>query len=1474
MSDSVVVGARGRVPASGAGSGSGNPFLVGGGDTATPFSGTRLLDDGAQLKAAIENGDWLSAGLAGASGVMDAVSFAVNPLGGLVAMGVGWVLDHIEPLKSWLNDLTGDAGAVSGGAQTWGNIAAGLARAGADLTRSLDSTLATAESLAVDAYRRLASDVAAHLELSSQLAAAIGTGLQLASSIVQVVHDLVRDAIADVVGSAVSCLIPLPTTIADLIAKVAKWVTRLTGKLQALVRSFSKLDGLFARARGVMDDVAAAFRRIRSGAAHADDVPTTRVPGHAGEAPAARTPAGDVAANPSAASRASKDCVSGLDPVDLASGLVFIEKTDVGLPGEFPLVLRRRYVSGFRHGRWFGARWASTLDEHVDTAEGRLVLVRWDGSLLLFGAPDAEGVAVPVAGVDRWQLRRDGEGFVVTDPVGGVRHHFAGMGRRKWLVGQSDRAGRWVAFDRDATGAVSRVRHHGGYEVLVSADDSRVVGLAVAGAEADGGPLRLATFDYRHGSLVGETHGTDGTLHYEVDEIGRVVAWTDSNHVRYCYRYDETDRCTGQGTTNPGQQEVMRFALAYPAGPEPDGHTTVVTDPDGGQERWVVDGGGLVLAHTDATGATTRYEYDRWCRRTAVIDPLGHTSRFDWDDSSRLVRFTDPAGAATVVGYDDRGLPVRVVEPGGAATEYAWDGLGRRLALRDPSGAVTRWQRDPTGDATVVVVDPTGRRTRIDNDPAGLPLAIADPAGTTVLHRDALGRVTVSTDPVGGTTGLEWTPTGRLTARTGPDGAREQWSWDGEGNLVEAVDAAGRVTRYRYGPFDVLVEVVHADGSSLGFGYDAQRRPVSVTNANGATWQYHRDPAGRVVAETDYDGRRTSHTLDPAGRVIATTNPAGDTVTLLLDPAGRIVVREADGRRTEYCHDPAGRLLKATSDTSTLVREYDPAGRLVAETVDGNRTGYTLDAAGRILARTTPSGTVSAWELDAAGRRAGLEFAGHHLDLALDPLGRTVAASFAGGTISTGYDPVGRITHRATHPGGPASGPGWQVDYGYAPTGELLTATDSTHGTRQYQLDPVGRVTTILGTTPESYSYDPAGNLTRAAWHTPTTSTADDTAAQGSRTYHGTLLVHAGRDHYDHDTAGRVTRHRRALPSGGAKQWHYRWNSLNQLVAVTTPDQHTWDYRYDPLGRRTGKAHHDADGTLLETYRYTWDGPVLAEQTHTTPASGTTTTWEHDGFTPIAHHRTRALRPANPGALTPSAVDTEFAAIITDLVGTPLQLLDTTGHTTWTNHPTLWGTTTADPDMPLRFPGQYHDPETSLHYNLHRYYNPTTGRYLTPDPLGLTPSPNPHTYPTNPTSHIDPLGLESCPTVSGAPEGLADLAARRADLGAPPAGPGVSPTLSRLDVDGMTPLYGTSGHDQTVSLRVNPISRTHAETDVLQQLADLGGATGARATMYIDYPGGLCGACGRSGAVLSMARQVGLGELQVVWPGGSVVLRP
>jgi hypothetical protein len=99
-----------------------------------------------------------------------------------------------------------------------------------------------------------------------------------------------------------------------------------------------------------------------------------------------------------------------------------------------------------------------------------------------------------------------------------------------------------------------------------------------------------------------------------------------------------------------------------------------------------------------------------------------------------------------------------------------------------------------------------------------------------------------------------------------------------------------------------------------------------------------------------------------------------------------------------------------------------------------------------------------------------------------------------------------------------------------------------------------------------------------------------------------------------------------------------------------------------------------------------------------------------------------------------------------------------------------------------------------------------------------------------------------------------------------------SKTLARLDINGES-IYGISGHGQQVTLKVNPISRTHAETDVFQQASNKG-LGGGRATLTIDHPGGFCGACGASGAVKSMARQLGISELTVVTPGGSFVLYP
>ncbi|SCK61348.1 RHS repeat-associated core domain-containing protein [Streptomyces sp. AmelKG-E11A] len=194
---------------------------------------------------------------------------------------------------------------------------------------------------------------------------------------------------------------------------------------------------------------------------------------------------------------------------------------------------------------------------------------------------------------------------------------------------------------------------------------------------------------------------------------------------------------------------------------------------------------------------------------------------------------------------------------------------------------------------------------------------------------------------------------------------------------------------------------------------------------------------------------------------------------------------------------------------------------------------------------------------------------------------------------------------------------------------------------------------------------------------------------------------------------------------------------------MTTPDGTRWRYRYDPLGRRTAKQRLSADGTsVVEEVRFTWDHLTLCEQTsHQSNIPNTIAlTWDHRDVVPLA--QTERILTADDRQ---EEIDRRFFVIATDLIGAPTELIDETGDIAWRTRSTLWGTTAWSRDgsayTPLRFPGQYYDPETGLHYNHFRHYDPETGRYTSPDPLGLAPAPNPVGYVDNPHSGCDPMGL-------------------------------------------------------------------------------------------------------------------------------------
>lgn len=98
-----------------------------------------------------------------------------------------------------------------------------------------------------------------------------------------------------------------------------------------------------------------------------------------------------------------------------------------------------------------------------------------------------------------------------------------------------------------------------------------------------------------------------------------------------------------------------------------------------------------------------------------------------------------------------------------------------------------------------------------------------------------------------------------------------------------------------------------------------------------------------------------------------------------------------------------------------------------------------------------------------------------------------------------------------------------------------------------------------------------------------------------------------------------------------------------------------------------------------------------------------------------------------------------------DHLGTPQVLTDGIGSIAWKAVYTPFGeavTSIATVENPFRFPGQYYDSETGLHYNYYRYYNPPIGRYLTPDPIGLEGGINLFTYAANnPSNFYDVFGL-------------------------------------------------------------------------------------------------------------------------------------
>ncbi|MER6046038.1 DUF6531 domain-containing protein [Streptomyces sp. NPDC001793] len=1017
----------------------------------------------------------------------------------------------------------------------------------------------------------------------------------------------------------------------------------------------------------------------------------------------------------------------GGDPVDLVSGEMILTETDVRLPGLLDLVVERTHLSSYRCGQWFGGSWASTLDQRLEADEHGLVLATSDGMLLSYDVPSPDAVVLPHHG-PRHELYWDGTPageILVTDRGTGHTLHFlpatvtpteAAAGRVSLpLQALSDRNGNRVDIWRDDDGTPFEIRHSGGYRLAVDTDDDRVVALRLLGTEDGDTGTVLRRYAYDQGRLVGVTDSLGHTTHFRYDDAGRIVERVDRNGGWYRWEYDAADRCV-RGTGSDG---YLSCTLSY----DPVNRANRYTDSLGHTTVYHYDEQRRPTGWTNAEGHRTHRTWTGPDLLASVTDELGHTSSYAYDEHGNLTSVTRPDGRTTRAAYDALGLPVEIVEVDGATWRHEYDAHGNQTRTTDPTGAVTAFAYD-RGRLTAVT-DALGNTRTIASNPAGLPLAVTDPLGhTTAVERDAFGRVSSFTDAGGSTERFGWTGEGKPAWRQFADGATETWEWDGEGNLVAHTDRLGQVSRFTYTHFGAPVTRTTPDGTTHTFAHDTELRLTTVTDPRGHTWDYAYNAVGHLVRESDFQGRAVAYRPDPTGELAARTGAAGHTTVFVRDELGRTVEEHsADGVAT-FAYDPAGCLLRSANATTTVTQTYDILGRKLSEDVNGRTTTWTYDALGRRTGRRTPSGVLSTWSYDAAGRPSALDVGGDRVGFAFDDADREVRRLIGPDLVlSQEWDAVGRLSTQAVVRGADTL---QHRAYAYRADGRLHGVTDSTGGTRRFELDPDGRVTAVRAQDwTETYAYDSAGNLTHAA-------TPGDDPAGTERTFTGNRIERCGRHTYAYDEDGRMVRRTTRLLNGRTRTAHFTWNRADQLTDAVLADGSHWTYEYDTAGRRTAKRRLDGDGGTAEEIRFVWDGTRLAEQV---TSDGTATAWEYHSGT----HRPLTQTVVHAGG------HRDFHTVVTDVSGAPTELVTPDGRITWRLRTTAWGRPvgdgTGEHGCPLRFPGQYADPETGWNYNYFRHYDPETARYLTADPLGLAAAPNHYAYVDNPFTTADPLGL-------------------------------------------------------------------------------------------------------------------------------------
>ena len=218
--------------------------------TRTAWTGASLADSFQGLHQTVNGGSWVDGMLAGGSFAVEAAATVLDPFSALLSNGLGWAMEHFEPLREVLDKLAGIPDKVMAHAQTWNNMGRELQAMADDLQASLAADLPDWSGSAAEAYQGLMASNVDGLGGLSVLAATMASATQAAANLVQFTRDIVRDLIADLVARVIVwaaealAIVTIPVVAAQIASAVVKWAGRILGYTTALITSLQNLTTL------------------------------------------------------------------------------------------------------------------------------------------------------------------------------------------------------------------------------------------------------------------------------------------------------------------------------------------------------------------------------------------------------------------------------------------------------------------------------------------------------------------------------------------------------------------------------------------------------------------------------------------------------------------------------------------------------------------------------------------------------------------------------------------------------------------------------------------------------------------------------------------------------------------------------------------------------------------------------------------------------------------------------------------------------------------------------------------------------------------------------------------------------------------------------------------------------------------------------------------------------------------------------